>query len=331
MTTSREEISVNGKMRIVPSVSIHGRTVVAAGIRLRIAQVKDEEYLDGESVDDPDDFIKTLAGSEVKADVFTFWRRGTDVTPKHAHVRELDNSAVISLTTYAAWLEKLSQDTRRNVRKAAKAGVVLKEVQFNDELVRGISEIYNEMPVRQGQPFWHYGKDLEAVKRENATFLERSTFIGAYYKDELIGFIKMVAVDKAASIMQILSKNQHYDKRPANALIAKAVEICEAKGMTSLVYCKYVYGKNDESPLTEFKRRSGFEQVFYPRYYVPLTLKGSLALALRLHHGIGGVVPKRLWLLLLRLRARFYEGRKEQKASAAPVCTIAGCKDQSSS
>ena len=97
-----------------------------------------------------------------------------------------------------AWWEKLPQEARKNTRRAAKRGVEVKVVPFDDELARGIHKICNETPVRQGRPFWHYGKDFETVKREHATYLERSEFIGAYFENELIGFIKMVYVDRLA-------------------------------------------------------------------------------------------------------------------------------------
>ena len=51
-------------------------------------------------------------------------------------------------------------------------------------------------------------------------------FLGAYYENELVGFIRLIYVGKEASIIQVLSKMKHYDKRPTNALISKAVEIC---------------------------------------------------------------------------------------------------------
>ena len=116
--------------------------------------------------------------------------------------------------------------------------------------------------------------------------------------------------------MQILSKNAHSDKRPTNALIAKAVEISEQRGMSHLIYCKYVYGKNAKSDLTEFKRRNGFEQLLYPRYYVPLTIKGRLALRLKLHNGIGGLVPSRFWPVLMNARAKFFEIAIRRKPGA---------------
>ena len=221
---------------------------------------------------------------------------------------EWDNAAVIPITGFRDWWDnRLSQESRRNVRLAAKRGIVVRQVEFNDELVKGIKGIYDETPVRQGRQFWHYRKDLDTVRRENATYLNRSDFVGAYYKDELVGFIKLVYVDRVGSIMQILSRNQHYDKRPANALIAKAVELCEQKGMAYLTYCKFIYSGNEKSPLTEFKRRNGFEQMMFPRYYVPLTTKGKIALSLHLHHGLRCLLPRGVATVLRLFRARFYQ------------------------
>jgi hypothetical protein len=69
----------------------------------------------------------------------------------------------------------------------------MREAPFDDKLVAGIWEIYNESPIRQRRRFPHYGKDLETVRREEATFLDSSVFIGAFFVDKLIVFVKLVA------------------------------------------------------------------------------------------------------------------------------------------
>src|SRR5205807_10330158 len=117
------------------------------------------------------------------------------------------------------------------------------------------------------------------------TYAERNIFVGAYLQGELIGYIRMVRVGRVASVIQLLTMTKHYDKRPANALIAKAVEVCDQKGMSHLMYCNYVY-KDPKSSLTEFKKRSGFEQALLRRYYIPLTLKGKISLKLGLNCGL---------------------------------------------
>ena len=56
-----------------------------------------------------------------------------------------------------------------------------------------------------------------------ATFLDRSVFIGAYFKDTLIGFAKLVADGswEQAGLMHIFSATHHLDKAPTNALIVQ--------------------------------------------------------------------------------------------------------------
>ncbi|MGD0236924.1 MAG: hypothetical protein ABSC55_20625 [Syntrophorhabdales bacterium] len=187
----------------------------------------------------------------------------------------------------------MPQKARKNVRRAGRRGVAVKRIEFSDDLVKGIVAINNETPIRQGRPFWHYGKSFEAVKKDYSDFLDRSEFLGAYYRDELIGFIKLIYMGEIVSVVQLLNKNAHYDKRPANALIAEAVKLCVEKGAGYLVYGQYAYDGNTKGALTEFKRRNGFEQVLIPTYYVPLTLKGRICIKLGLHMGIKRLLPGR--------------------------------------
>jgi hypothetical protein len=215
------------------------------------------------------------------------------------------------------WWQRLSRGTRTNVRCAAKRGVIVRAVQFDDDFVKGIHEIYNETPIRQGRPFFHFGKDFDTVKRESSTYLNRSEFFGAYFDDKLIGFIKIVYVDRLATIIHIISKNSHRDKRPMNAMLAKAFEAGVERGVSFLIYGKYTYDGNENSPLAEFKRRNGFEQVNYPRYFVPLSAKGRLSIQLGVHNGLKALIPLSALALiplsaanLLRsLRSQFYQRR----------------------
>jgi hypothetical protein len=301
------EIRVRGKTVKVPSTRIQGRTIIVKGKWLKQAAVKDEDCIECDVVDNPEQFVAQIKEGPLKVDLFTFAQQSTSAQPEYSYHIEWDNAAIIPIRDYASWWEKLPQETRRNVRKATKCGVDVKAAPFNDDLVRGIVDIYNETPMRQGKRFWHYGKSFETVRKETATYLERSEFIGAYHQEALIGFIKMVYVDKCARIIHILSMEQHANKRPTNALIAKAVEVCAEKGCTSLQYQKYIYGGNQASPLTEFKRRNGFEEVRYPRYYVPISTTGKLVLKLRLHHGFIHLLPKKVSVALRGMRNRVLE------------------------
>ena len=174
--------------------------------------------------------------------------------------------------------------------------------QWQDDFAAGIKAIYDEAPVRQGRKFWHYGKDLDTVKRENGTYLDRCEFLGAYYSGQLVGFMKFVYVRDAARGMQILCLKAHQDKTPMTALIARAAEICHQKGLKYLTYGKFTYGRKTDSSMAEFKRRLGYEQMEFPRYYVPLSLRGRIALKLGAHRGWLALLPPKLINHLLKIR-----------------------------
>src|SRR5207244_8215964 len=150
--TSHTEIRVKGKAVTVPSVQIDGRTVITTGRWLKIASVQDEDLLEGETVADPVSFVLQLKETKLNADIFTFVQKLPVTTPKYKYNLEWDNLAVIPITTFADWWEKrIESSVRRAVRKAAKAGVVVKLVEFDDAFVKGIVSINNETPIRQGK------------------------------------------------------------------------------------------------------------------------------------------------------------------------------------
>lgn len=300
------EIHASGRSLSVPSVSLCGYTVVVTGRWLRMVSFHDEELAPAAAAGRVPQILEQLKHSRGRGDIFTFAQQVLDAHPSHPYYFELDNWAALSTTSFDAWWNQLPQEARKNVRRAAKRGVTVKVATFDDELVTGIQAIYNEMAVRQGRRFWHFGKDVETVRREMDTYLDRSDFIGAYLGGELIGFIKLTYVDRVAVITQILGKTAHQAARPMNALLASAVDLCHVKGMTFLLYGKYVYGRHKQSQLTEFKRRNGFEEVCVPRYFVPLTARGRMALKLRLHTGLRNRLPPRLVDMLLRVRSHFY-------------------------
>ena len=310
-------IRVRGKTIQVPSVFINDRPVVVTGSWLKLAAVKDEDLVDGRTFENPSDFIEGLKSADLGADIFTFSQKIPETEPKYTYYHEWDNYATIPITTHKEWLEKrVEYDVRKAIKRATKNGVVVKSVPFDDVLVRGIVDIYAESPTRQGKAFWHFQKDFDTVKEEAGTYPEMCEFIGAYLGDELIGFIKMAHIGEITSTIHVIAKKQHFDKKATNAMLAKAVEICEARGSTHLTYGNYIY-HDPASSLTEFKRRNGFEQFNVPRYFVPLTLKGRIALALRMHHGIRGMIPPKLCTMLGRVRSYFHT--RSKPAAPAPA------------
>jgi hypothetical protein len=259
------------------------KDILIQGKLVRVGRIDGENY---RFLADPADAIKVLQRSHKRIDLFTFVQSLSDTTPRFPFWMEWDNLAALEVRSFDDWMtSQIDFKTRNKVRKAEKKGIVVREVEFDEALVRGISGIYNEVPVRQGMPFWHYAKDLEAVRSINATFMERSVFIGAFCESKLVGFVKMVANEdwSQAGLMQILSMIEYRDKAPTNALVAQAVKSCAARGIRHLFYANFTFGNKQADSLADFKRHNGFQKVDIPRYYVGLTVVGKAALRLGLH------------------------------------------------
>jgi|SRR5271157_511513 len=311
-TTNSIEVSVKGRWIRVPALSVEGKNIIVRGKWIRKGIVEAEEWLETE-VEDPELCVKKLkeqTSPALRADIFTFIQQLPATSPKYSYPMEWHSIAAVRINTFKEWWDELPQETRKNVRRSQKRGVVIAVKSLDDELIKGIVEVNNDSPVRQKIPFAHYGKTFEQVKKDQSSFLDRSDFICAYVGSELIGFLKIVYKGQVASILQILPRASHYDKRPANALLAKAVEVCEAKGISYLTYGMFNYGNKGDSPLREFKIRNGFEEVLVPRFYIPLTIWGSLCVKMKLHRGLLGILPHSVITAAVRARGICYDFRQ---------------------
>jgi hypothetical protein len=271
--------------------------------------------LDGEKfrfLEDPETILDGLRGSRARVDLFTFTQRLPNTKPLFRYPMEWDNFAAIPISTFEDWWTKqLGFKARNKAKQAEKKGVVLREVPFSEDLVRGISEIYNECPIRQGRRFPHFGKDVETIHREEATYLESSIFIGAFLGDRLIGFIKILIDETGtqAGLLNIVSLISERDKAPTNALVASAVKACAARGIPYLTYSNFSYGKKQSDSLSDFKERNAFQRIEVPRYYVPLTMLGQAALRLGLHHRLSERIPEPLAVRFREFRDAWYKRR----------------------
>lgn len=295
-------------------MTINGQRVMVEGRALRIASFEQEWY---EDIEDPKTLINELRKTEARPDILTFWQRLPDTQPKYSYSMETDSIAALPIKSYSYWWDKqIDCKTRNMVRKSQKKGVTVRMVSFDDEIIRGMTSIFNETPIRQGRRFLHYGKDFETVKREFSRFLFREEIFGAYVGEELVGFIMLADAGRYAYLGQIISKIARRDLAPNNALLAKAVERCAEKGIPYLAYALWL-----EDGLGGFKRSNGFERFDLPRYFVPLTAKGKLALKLGFHRGWKGAVPKNLRQPLKNLRKRWYDLRRRpgNEGAASPL------------
>jgi hypothetical protein len=284
------------------------------GSALKIARLDGEKFL---FAADPDRIVDALRRSRHHVDIFTFIQKAADTSPKHSYPMEWDNLAVLPITTFEHWWNhQIGKKTRNMARQVDKKNVSIREVPFSADLLQGIWQIYNETPIRQGRKFPHFGKSLETVYQEEATYLDRSIFIGAFLDEKLIGFVKLLwDFDYVqAGLLNIVSLIEQRDKAPTNGLVAHAVRICAERKTSFLLYSNFAYGKRDHDSLSDFKERNGFQRVDLPRYYVPLSPVGNVALKLGLHKKISERIPEGIILKLRDFRKSWYERRPSAAA-----------------
>jgi hypothetical protein len=298
----------NGKPARIECLEIDGQVYTVSRGLATVLRLEDEWY---EDVHHPESVIAALKRSRPRIDLFTFWQRLPDIQPRFAFHREWDTLAALPVQSFDHWWAHQIKDKTRNlVRKAKKHGVEAREASYDDAFVRGMTEIFNETPIRQGRPFWHYGKDFQTVRRQFARYLFREDLIGAYLRGELIGFVMLGNAGRYGILGQFISKIAHRDKSPNNALIAKTVEICEKRGFAHLVY-----GHWDSGSLTGFKDHCGFRPTLAPRYYVPLSAWGRVILRLGVYRGWKGLLPQRV-TEQLKIARRAWHLRRERAIRA---------------
>lgn len=287
-------------------VSVPGADIAIEGVMVRLGRLAAEKF---DFIVHPPAVLQELREGKLPIDLFTFLQHPLEPKVKFQYPMEWDNLAVLPTSTYSNWWsDDIDNKTRNMVRRSEKKGVVVREVPFDDQLLYGIWQIYNECPVRQGRPFAHFGKDIETVKREAATFLDRSFFVGAFLETALIGFMKVTSDGNRSlgSIMNVVAMIRQRDKAPMNALVAQAVRSCAEKELSCLIYSNFVYGRKHPDSLSEFKRNNGFRRLDVPRYYVPLTYKGALAYRLGFHRRVVDRLPESVATNLRGLRDAWY-------------------------
>jgi hypothetical protein len=292
------------------------RSIKVEGGLIRTGRLDGEYYC---FLEDPEPVAQGLRSCSMRVDLFTFIQKLPDAIktqpdriPKYSYPMEWDNFAALPITSYEDWWTKtLGFKARNKAKQAEKRGVVLKEIEYGEAVIRGIWEIYNETPIRQGKRFPHYGMTLDQIRKYAGTFLDQSIFIGAFLEDRMIGFIKMTRNEARtqAGLMHILSLVSERDKAPTNALMARAVQACADRGIPWLVYSNFSYGKKQTDSLSDFKERNGFQKVYVPRYYVPLSPLGHIALQFGLHRRFADRIPEPVAGKFRHLRKVWYDRR----------------------
>ncbi|MBN1696507.1 MAG: hypothetical protein JW881_03235 [Spirochaetales bacterium] len=281
------------------------------GKLIRKISVRDEWIF---PVKDPAEIMEEIKKRKLKADILTVVQNIEETEPKYLYYREPDNIAALPISTYEDWFSgQIHTNVRNKIRKSEKKGINVKIEKFDDNLILGLMDIFNETPIRRGKKYSYFGKDFSTVKKGWATDLERSEFLVAYHEKEKVGFIKLCYGDEYARTSGTIAKISHRDKSPMNALFSAAVKRCAEKGCSYLVYGKFVYGKKGEDSLTTFKKYNGFLKIEIPRYFIPLTFLGDLAIKTGLHHGMKAMIPKFILNFFLNMRTSWYKTVKKKR------------------
>jgi hypothetical protein len=315
MKTATITVYQHGRPLSLEAVMLGGTTITIQGGLLRTAMIHNEWI---NRVEEPKEVADALRRKRL-ADLFTFWELLRDTTPQYDFPMEWVPISALPITTHEEWASRQARkEVRKNIKKASRRGVEVRPVEFDAELVAAITRIFNEVSVRQGKPFWHYGKGIEEVKAEMGQDLDRSHFIGAYFAGELIGFYKLMIGGCFAQPVMSLSMVKHRDKYTDTALISEAVKFCAERRLRYMTYGEW---RRDNHRM--FLEGHGFNKVLIPRYYVPLTYRGYVSLKLRVHNGLKEglkrLLPDSVLAGALTLRSRWY-----QRALQPPEPTQSG-------
>lgn len=276
---------------------IADKEISVSGKCIRIAKLR-HEWCD--FLDDPEAFIHALRSGSRTAALFTFVPEIEDRNDALPFHKEITSIAVLPVSTFEKWWDEIGFKTRNKARKAEKSGVVLRIVQLDDAFAQGVESIYNETKVKQGRKFYHYGKKAAEIKAELSSFSDRSTLVGAYFKDELVGFMKLFEGRNVLRTVHIIAAMKHREKCVMDALIAKGVELCSQRGIHHLQY-----GSWTDGGVGVFREKHGFQRMDVPRYFVPLSMMGRIILMLNLHRPMRERLPKSWTKQLVLVRAKW--------------------------
>ena len=135
-TQKNIEIAIKGKWLTVPALEVHGKDIIVRGKWMRIARVEAEEWLESE-LENPQECVQILKQQrtpDFRADILSFAQKLPAIRPKYEYPVEWESIAAIRLNTFKEWWESLPQETRKNVRRAQKRGVVVQVRTVDDDL-----------------------------------------------------------------------------------------------------------------------------------------------------------------------------------------------------
>src|SRR4051812_30712376 len=107
-----------------------GRALDCSGRLIRSARVHDELWVET-GLENPAPFIQSVRSDGKAVDLFSFIRPLPLAEALEGYHVEWENAAVICTKDFSEWWEGLPQESRKNVRRSQRRGVVVRPVDFD--------------------------------------------------------------------------------------------------------------------------------------------------------------------------------------------------------
>ena len=127
---------------------IANKEIVVNGKLFRTAKLR-HEWCD--FFEEPIAAIDEFKHGTPVADVLTFVPEVYGAQCAYPLQKEIASVAVLTFTNYKTWWDNMGFKARNKTRKAQKAGVELRMDALTDDFAKGVENIYNESPTRQGR------------------------------------------------------------------------------------------------------------------------------------------------------------------------------------
>src|SRR5580698_3266872 len=107
-------------------LKFENRDLVVGGRLCRVARMDADDY---KFLPDPESVIAALRASKVKADVFTFLPKLPETEVKYPYPYEMDNMAVLPITTFDNWwMKQIGSTARNNATQAEQKALPIPDV-----------------------------------------------------------------------------------------------------------------------------------------------------------------------------------------------------------
>jgi hypothetical protein len=130
----------------IAELSLESRDVLVRGRLCRLAHVDVDGY---KFLTDPESAIAALRSSTTRAGLFTFLQKLPDTSPRYLYSFELENLAVLPISTFDHWWsQQIGFKARNKTKQAEKKVIVFREVPFGRVLVAGFGR--STVPQQKG-------------------------------------------------------------------------------------------------------------------------------------------------------------------------------------